>query len=98
MLIPSHINTDCRHSIVDNGDCCCNCVFRYLLTTKDGFPIRFVCKLEFPHEDSYVINLDQYGHGLCEMHQRENECHPLNVDKLDIEIREAWKNNDTRRS
>lgn len=89
MLVSSHINSNCRHSIVSNGDCCCNCIYRYLLTTKDGFPIRYVCNIPpNPHrgEDGFILNLDYYGHGLCEMHQRISEPRDPSVLKIYTEL------------
>ncbi len=70
MLIENHTDKDCRFSWVDNGDCCCNCIHRYLLVI-DNFPIGFVCRLQFEDSDTEVLNdLKWSGHGLCEMHVR----------------------------
>lgn len=49
MLIPCHINKDCKHSFVNNGDCCCNCIHRHLLLI-DGFPVGFVCSMNMDGE------------------------------------------------
>lgn len=70
MITPNHVYKDCVVTNYSNGDCCCNCVNRYLLSVK-GFPIGFVCKLHFENDhDEYIMNLSWHGHSMCEMHER----------------------------
>lgn len=70
MLIESHTDKDCKFSLVDNGDCCCNCIHRYLLAV-DNFPITFICKLRFDDSNNeMLVDLGRDGHAMCEMHVR----------------------------
>ena len=84
MLISSHKNKNCKYSIVDNGDCGCNCVNRYLLTSN-GFPVGFVCRLMFEDSNEMMttfIDRHGWGHGICEMHLRDGET--PRAEDLDI--------------
>lgn len=83
MLIPCHINKDCKQSFVNNGDCCCNCIHRHLLLI-DGFPVGFVCSMNMDGE-SILINLNRSGHGMCEMYCRERDKNK-NINDLNIDI------------
>lgn len=79
MLINNYTNKTCRKSWVDNGDCCCNCIYRYLLMV-DNFPMGYYCKCKAFDDTPMFISID--GHGMCEMHRRKHEKCP---EKLFIE-------------
>jgi hypothetical protein len=73
MLTPSYVDRDCIVTSYADGDCCCNCVNRYLLRVK-GFPIGFVCKLHFYDSgEEHIMDLSWNGHSICEMHKRAKE-------------------------
>lgn len=77
MLFPSHTKKKCNKSFVDDGSCCCNCVNRYALVI-DGTPLKFVCKIKELGINGEILDIGN-GHGMCEMHRRDNENTP---DKL----------------
>lgn len=72
MLINSYTNKDCRKSWVDNGDCCCNCIHRYLLMVDD-FPMGYYCGVFKDVLNDGLIYISRSGHGMCEGHQRKGE-------------------------
>lgn len=72
MLINSYTDKDCRKSWVDNGDCCCNCIHRYLLMVDD-FPIGYYCGVFKDVLNDGLIYISRSGHGMCEGHQRKGE-------------------------
>lgn len=72
MLINSYTDKDCRKSWVDNGDCCCNCIHRYLLVV-DNFPMGYYCGVFKDESDDGLIHISRHGHGMCEMHRRKGE-------------------------
>lgn len=75
MLINSYTDKDCQKSWVDNGDCCCNCIHRYLLVV-DNFPMDYYCGLFKDESDDGLIRISRDGHGMCEMHRRKHEKCP----------------------
>lgn len=72
MLINSYTDKDCRKSWVDNGDCCCNCIHRYLLMVDD-FPMGYYCGVFKDVLNNGLIYISRSGHGMCEGHQRKGE-------------------------
>lgn len=71
MLIPDHNNEYCRQTIVNEGECCCNCIYRYLLVNDEGFPMGYYCRHPVIGNTPIFISYD--GHSMCEMHQRETD-------------------------
>lgn len=72
MLINSYTDKNCRKSWVDNGDCCCNCIHRYLLMVDD-FPMGYYCGVYKDMGNDSLIHISIDGHGMCEMHQKKGE-------------------------
>lgn len=75
MLVNKYRNEDCRLSIVGNGDCCCNCIHRYLLMV-DNFPIGYYCGVFKDIPDCSLMYRSLNGHGICEMHHRKGANKP----------------------
>lgn len=69
MLIPDHTNGYCRHTFVNDGACCCNCIHRYLLISDEGMPMGYYC---LQPELDMVTFIGFEGHSMCELHCREN--------------------------
>lgn len=76
MLIPNDNIKKCEHSIVDDGACCCNCRYRFVLMV-DNCPIGFVCN---NHYINHIVKVQNNGHGMCECHEFLNVL----TDKLEI--------------
>lgn len=68
MLVEDHTNEDCRESIVNGGECCCNCKYRLLSIMEDGFPLGYYCGCPV-FVDTYMF-IGFSGHGMCECHMR----------------------------
>lgn len=79
MIKQNYRNKRCVNSFLKDGSCCCNCINRYLLFVG-GMPMKFVCRIK--EGDTIVITDIRNGHGMCEMHQFENEqiAEKLNVE------------------
>lgn len=70
MLVKDYSNEDCKEPAAYYGDCCCNCKFRLLSITDDGFPLGYYCGCPIFTDRVMFIGFD--GHGICECHMREN--------------------------
>lgn len=68
MLVQNKNNKYCKHSIIHNGECCCNCKNKYTLFINN-VPLRFVCLIKENNEDYAMTLRGSIGHGLCEMYQ-----------------------------
>lgn len=80
MIVPSHKNTRCQKSFLNDGSCCCNCANRHLLIVG-GTPIKFVCKIKEFGNNAGILDINN-GHGMCEMHRwvGEKPPHLLNIE------------------
>ena len=81
MLVKNTNNKSCKHSIMHNGECCCNCKHRYTLFVNN-VPLRFVCLIKEEGNTFGMTLRGSRGHDLCEMYE--------NVDSKDIVFKNLY--------
>ena len=80
MLVRNKNSKYCFHSWAKNGECCCNCKFRYTLYVH-GIPMGNYCGVNFDEEHpdnvSMLVPLSMEAHSMCEMHMLANKEEPF---------------------